>query len=232
MIFNAFLLNNVLFFVFLGAFYEKEIFMIDVVITGFLTTATLIIAIGAQNAFILKNGIANNHIFLMSSICFLCDIVMTSLGVLGIGKLFLDNITAQLVLSLLGAIFLFSYGLMALKSVFQNKSMNITMNVLKRSKKEIILGTLAVTLLNPHAYLDTIVIIGGITSNLDFNEKFYFLAGALLGSGLWFFSLAYGSKKLAPWFAKPKMWKILDMLIAVIMFSISYQLVKFAYKTW
>nr|WP_218563628.1 LysE/ArgO family amino acid transporter [Phocoenobacter uteri] len=201
----------------------------DILITGFLTSAMLIIAIGAQNAFILKNGISNNHIFTIASVCFLCDVILISIGVLGIGKLIIDSIIAKLGLSLLGALFLFCYGLSALKSACQNKSMRVIADKKKSTRKEMITATLAVTLLNPHVYLDTIVIVGGIAANLNFTQKIYFLIGSLLGSLIWFFGLGYGSKKLTPLFAKPYMWKILDLVIAVIMFSISYQLVKFAY---
>ncbi|MDP8052529.1 LysE/ArgO family amino acid transporter [Pasteurella atlantica] len=203
--------------------------MFDIFVTGFLTSATLIIAIGAQNAFVLKRAISNSHIFITILVCFLCDFVLMSIGVLGLGQLIIDNTIAKLGLSLLGAMFLLFYGISSLKSAFQNNTMEVAIDKTHISKKVAVLSTLAITLLNPHVYLDTVVIVGGIAANLNFSQKIYFLIGALFASLIWFLGLGYGGKQLAPLFAKAYMWKILDVIIAIIMFSISYQLFKFAY---
>ncbi|MDP8163143.1 LysE/ArgO family amino acid transporter [Pasteurella skyensis] len=203
--------------------------MFDIFVTGFLTSATLIIAIGAQNAFVLKRAISNSHIFITISVCFLCDFVLMSMGVLGLGQLIVDNTIAKLGLSLLGATFLLFYGISSLKSAFQDNVMQVTIDKSHISKKVAVLSTLAITLLNPHVYLDTVVIVGSVASNLDFSQKIYFLIGALFASLMWFVGLGYGGKKLAPLFAKAYMWKILDVIVAMVMFFIAYQLFMFAY---
>lgn len=198
-----------------------------------LVSASLIMAIGSQNAFILKNALKQNHIFIICSICFLCDFLLMSVGVLGLGSALATNAYLSGFLALLGAVFLLGYGLLSIKNALTSAdTLSIDQNLIKQSPKKLVLATLAVTLLNPHVYLDTVVIVGGIAGTLIFEQKLLFLMGALLSSFVWFFGLGYGARFLLPIFQKPKAWRILEFLIAVIMWWIAFGLFKFAYQVF
>lgn len=202
------------------------------IIKGFFVSLSLICAIGAQNAFVIKQGLLKNHIFWVVLICFICDFLLISVGVLGVGKIINDNIYLLLTLTGLGVLFLFFYGLSAFRSAYKGNS-SLTLSEGKTSqtsKLAVISMTIAVTLFNPHVYLDTVVIIGGITATLDYSNKLMFMVGAWLASGLWFFSIGYGAKKLSPLFSRPKTWQILDFAIGVLMWAIAFSLCIFIYN--
>lgn len=202
-------------------------------VKGMLVSASLIMAIGSQNAFILKNALKQNHIFIICSICFLCDFLLMSVGVLGLGSALATNAYLSGSLALLGAVFLLGYGLLSIKNaLISADTLSIDQNLIKQNPKKLVLATLGVTLLNPHVYLDTVVIVGGIAGTLVFEQKLWFLMGALLSSFVWFFGLGYGAKFLLPIFQKPKAWRILEFLIAVIMWWIAFGLFKFAYQVF
>ncbi|MBN6066380.1 amino acid transporter [Aggregatibacter actinomycetemcomitans] len=199
------------------------------IIQGFLVSGSLIVAIGAQNAFVLKQGLLKQHTFWIALTCFLCDFVLISIGVLGLGSLISTSPTASLALSIVGALFLFVYGLRAFNSAYKGNSRLLLDNpAQKQTALKTILITLAITLLNPHVYLDTVVIIGGIAGTLNPTDKLAFLIGAIIASGLWFFCLAYGARLLIPFFRRPIVWRILDAVIGVIMWLIAGSLVKYA----
>lgn len=197
---------------------------------GLLITSGLIIAIGAQNAYVLKQGLKNNHILAVILICFLCDCLLISLGVLGFGSLISQHASASLILALIGALFLFIYGLQAFISAIKGSSALILDNQEKpKSLLAVISTTLAITLLNPHVYLDTVVIMGGIASTLSQDEKYAFLAGALMVSAIWFFGLGFGARLLVPIFSRPTTWQFLDIIIGLIMWGIALSLLVYAY---
>ncbi|MBE8182961.1 MAG: LysE family transporter [Candidatus Portiera sp.] len=200
--------------------------MLQHFLEGFLVGGGLIIAIGAQNAYVLRRGLLRDRIFIVVAICALSDILLIVLGVLGVGLLVSDNTYILQGLALAGAIFLASYGLMAAGRAWQaSGSMNIDLDETssklspsgKTSLVSLITTTLALTYLNPHVYLDTVVIFGGIASKLEWQDKMYFMAGGCLASVTWFFVLGYGARLLEPLFKKPQMWRILDVIIAAIM---------------
>lgn len=175
---------------------------------GFFVTAGLIIAIGAQNAFVLKQGLLKQNILAVILTCFFCDIVLISLGVLGLGSLISQSTMATVALAFVGGGFLLIYGLKAFLSAYRG---NASLQLAKADKQpqttlHAIIATLLITLLNPHVYLDTVVIIGGIAGTLAFDEKLFFLVGALLVSALWFFSLGYGARLLSRFFQRPVTW--------------------------
>ena len=201
-------------------------------IQGFFVSGGLIVAIGAQNAFILKQGLLKRHTFWISLTCFLCDCILISVGVLGLGQLISQNQTASVALAFIGALFLLVYGAQAFKAAYQGSSaLNLESNVENgTSVFKSILAALAITLLNPHVYLDTVVIIGGIAGTLELTEKWLFLLGAILASVLWFFGLGYGARLLITLFKRPATWRILDCTIGIIMWLISFSLVKYALK--
>ncbi|MEE3749287.1 LysE/ArgO family amino acid transporter [Pasteurella multocida] len=196
---------------------------------GFFVTAGLIIAIGAQNAFVLKQGLLKQNILAVILTCFFCDIVLISLGVLGLGSLISQSTMATVALAFVGGGFLLIYGLKAFLSTYRG---NASLQLAKADKQpqttlHAIIATLLITLLNPHVYLDTVVIIGGIAGTLAFDEKLFFLVGALLVSALWFFSLGYGARLLSRFFQRPVTWRILDLVIGVIMWAIAISLIHY-----
>lgn len=204
--------------------------MLETILKGAVISAGLIIAIGAQNAFVLKQGLARNHIFWVALICFLCDAVLMSAGVLGLGSLINASRVATLGLALVGAVFLFWYGWRAFRSVWQGSEHleAANGNAATTSLPAIVAATFAITLLNPHVYLDTVVVIGGVAGTLAFHDKLLFLVGAVSVSCLWFFGLGYGARLLSPLFQKPRTWQILDAVIGVVMWWIAAELLRFA----
>ncbi|WP_106768808.1 LysE/ArgO family amino acid transporter [Paenibacillus faecalis] len=203
------------------------------ILRGALIAGSLIVAIGAQNAFVLKQGLMKNNIFWVSLTCFLCDLLLMVIGVIGVGTIISSSTFATVSLAIAGGLFLAFYGLNSLRSAwFLSSGMNIN-NDGKTIPKihTTILSTLAITLLNPHVYLDTVVVIGGVAGTLTWNEKIQFLIGALIASFLWFFGLGYGSRWLIPLFKKPISWRILDFGIGCFMLLLSYQLIKFGLQS-
>ncbi|MFC0322153.1 LysE/ArgO family amino acid transporter [Gallibacterium melopsittaci] len=195
---------------------------------GVFVTGSLIVAIGAQNAFVLKQGLLRQHIFAVALICFLCDVVLFCLGVLGLGSFISHNHIAAVTLAFVGAGFLAVYGLRAWRSAYRgNASLQLESGTNTASLTKTILLTLSVTLLNPHVYLDTVVIIGGIAGTLAWQEKIAFLIGGLCVSATWFFSLAYGTRFLIPLFKKPFTWRVLDFVIGAIMLMIAWGLFQY-----
>jgi L-lysine exporter family protein LysE/ArgO len=201
------------------------------ILRGAFISASLIIAIGAQNLFVLKQGLLKNHIFYVSAICFICDFALMSIGIFGVGTFIRSNSLITNILAISGAIFLIWYGFCAFKSAIKGtSSMQIESQSLNNNNLlKVVLATLAVTLLNPHVYLDTVVIVGGIAGTLTNEQKFAFLVGAVSVSFIWFFSLGYGAKLLIPLFRKKRMWVILDWIIGAVMFYIAYCLVMYVF---
>ncbi|MDH2923995.1 L-lysine exporter family protein LysE/ArgO [Nicoletella semolina] len=198
---------------------------------GFIVSFGLIVSIGAQNAFILKQAILKQHIFWVVFICFACDIILMGVGVLGLGTLLSQSSLATLLLSLCGAIFLLAYGSRSFISAYRGnyELMSVEKNK-QTSLKKTILITFAITLLNPHVYIDTIVIVGGIGSTLSFDQKVFFLLGALACSFTWFFGLGYGAGFLTPYFKKKRTWQILDILTGFFMYFIAGSLFIYSAK--
>lgn len=201
--------------------------MLSVALKGAFVSGSLIVAIGSQNAFLLKSGLKNNYAMLVATLCFLGDVLLISTGVLGVGALLQQAPVMTEMLTLCGIVFLCWYGFLSAKSAWRGQShLDIDNSEVSRNWIKVALMTLAMTFLNPHVYIDTILVLGGITSSLNFEEKRWFLVGALTASAVWFYGVAYIAKKLIPLFAKPRTWQILDSVIAVIMFSIAAGLVK------
>lgn len=202
--------------------------MIDIFTKGFVVSGGLIVAIGSQNAFVLKQGLLKQHIGSIVTICFLCDVLLISAGVLGLGYVLERAPFLSQALAAFGAAFLFWYGFSAFKSAWRgNSHMELSSGVQSKNRNQLVAMALAMTLLNPHVYLDTVVIIGGIGGTLDPSEKPWFLFGALIASFIWFVSLGYGSRLLAPLFTKDKTWQYLDIGIGIMMWWIAIELMKF-----
>lgn len=189
-------------------------------IEGFAVGAGLIIAIGAQNAFVLSQGIRKNHHVLVAAICFFCDAVLIFAGVAGVGRAVAANPLLQKGAAWAGVVFLLVYGAKALKAAMGNDGLQA-----KRcgmlSLKEIVATTLAITLFNPHVYLDTVVLLGSISSQFPLNERYIFALGACSASCIWFFSLGLGGTLLAPMFEKPGAWRVLDLFVCGSMWTVA-----------
>lgn len=198
--------------------------MITPFIQGFGTGGGLIIAIGAQNAFVLSQGVRKNHYVTIALVCILCDALFISVGVAGLGGIVSNSPLLARVTALGGAVFLFFYGLRSFRSAIRGGSME-TDDQRVQSLKTAIVATLAVTLLNPHFYLDTVVLLGGISAQYHGPNRIQFWLGAVSASTLWFVSLSMGASLLAPLFKKPISWRILDSLVGVTMWTIGVSLV-------
>jgi L-lysine exporter family protein LysE/ArgO len=193
--------------------------------TGFFLGLSLIIAIGAQNAFVLRHGIMQQHVFYIALFCAVSDTALILLGITGI-SIFFNNFEDEFYNFLFGisSIWLSGYGFIRLMSVFKS---NLSIYI-ERAKVKKLLPTLTtlffLTFANPHVYLDTLILIGSISQQFSGELKVGFAIGASLASFVFFFSLSYGSKFLAPIMQNPNSWRILDFLIAIIMFSIAFKL--------
>ena len=194
-------------------------------ITGFFLGLSLIVAIGAQNTFVLRQGILGQHVFYVALFCALSDALLIIIGVAGI-SFFLNNFINQNANILFGlsAIWLFSYGIIRLRSAFNsNKSIEIEASTLKGLLPTISVAAV-LTFLNPHVYLDTMILIGSVSQQFSGLQKITFALGACHASFFFFFTLAYGAKLLVPIMQRPSSWRILDGLIALIMFTIASKL--------
>ena len=194
--------------------------------TGLLLGASLIIAIGSQNAYVLKQGLLRRHVFLICLICSLSDALLISIGTTGIGKIIEDHPDWLKAITWFGAIYLFIFGINSFRAALKNQTLVTAAAGSNQSIKVVISTVLALTFLNPHVYLDTVLLIGSIASPYQNSERFYFTLGAISASFIWFFALGYGARLLIPLFKNASAWKILNRLIGLVMWWIAYQLIK------
>ncbi|KXZ69251.1 Arginine exporter protein ArgO [Acinetobacter venetianus] len=185
---------------------------------------SLILAIGAQNAFVLKQGLKQQYVFWVCFICALSDSILIYFGVTGFSKVIANFPLLLTVSKYFGAAFLFFYGLRNFYSAIKNSSSLNPSDIEKDSLLKIIGICLAFTWLNPHVYLDAIILIGSIS--VQFSDQLYqFAAGTILASWIFFFSVGYGAKMLLPLFKRATSWKILDVLIGLTMWTIATMLI-------
>lgn len=198
-------------------------------IQGLMLGFSLIIAIGPQNSFVIRQGILNNNIFIIALTCSLLDAALIFAGVMGFGSVIVPESSGFKIIVVCGIVFLLSYGFRAFRSAFRDSE-----DILFVSEKnerigftESILSCLALTLLNPHAYLDTVVLIGSVGVSFVGNDKNLFAYGAICASFIWFFGIGYAARFLLPIFQRPISWKILDFIIGVMMCIIAVSLIWF-----
>jgi len=199
--------------------------MLGIYFKGLALGASLIIAIGAQNAFVLSQGVRKKYNIIIPFICSLSDAILISVGVLGVGQILASNQLVSNIASIGGALFLGWYGYKSFRSFLKPGTLDESEEG-PQTLKAAVLFTLAVTLLNPHVYIDTILLLGSISSQFEGNGKYAFGAGAVTASFLWFFSLSLGGKLLSPVFKNPLAWKILDLIITLIMWFIAFSLIR------
>lgn len=192
---------------------------------GTFTSAGLLVAIGAQNAYVLKQGLMKHKVFLTALFCSLADALLITMGVGGLGSLITASTLLLWIAKWGGFAFLIWYGSKSFRACFRNQSMKIDTGILEKpGTKEVLLTLSAFTFLNPQVYLDTLVLVGTVGSQFESSERTLYAAGAILGSWVWFFSLAYGSRLLAPLFENPVAWRILDFLVGCVMWAIAFSL--------
>lgn len=188
---------------------------------GFALSAGLIVAIGAQNVFVLTQGARGHRPWLVAGVCTACDGLLIAAGVGGVGALASASPGFSGLLALAGAAFLLVYGLRAFKSAMSGESLGLAEEASPPPVRAIIAGALAVSLLNPHALLDTVVLIGGLSSRLDAMGRLFFGLGAVTASACWFFSLSLGGRLLAPVLRRPRAWRVLDVLVGLTMWALA-----------
>ncbi|PQZ90257.1 amino acid transporter [Arthrobacter sp. MYb227] len=193
--------------------------------TGLATGLSLIVAIGAQNAFVLRQGIRQEHVRAAVLICMTSDIVLIFAGITGLGALLSIAPWFITVARLGGAVFLVAYAIFAARRAANPQSLTHSVDESGSTLKSVVLTTLALTWLNPHVYLDTVVLLGSIAAAQGPNGRWLFGTGAALGSVLWFSSLGFGARHLRGFFANPVSWRILDGVIALVMLLLAIMLV-------
>lgn len=193
-------------------------------LTGLSVGFSLILAIGSQNSFVLKQGLKREYVFTICLICSLSDSLLIYLGVTGFSKIVKEYPLITIFSQYFGAVFLFSYGLMSIYSSIKKNSRLDPSTIEKSNLYRVIATCLAFTWLNPHVYLDTVILIGSISTKFT-NDLYLFTLGVVLSSWIFFFSLGYGAKLLLPIFQNSISWKILDFLIGIIMWCIAFKLI-------
>ncbi|MCC2609168.1 LysE/ArgO family amino acid transporter [Neorhizobium petrolearium] len=184
--------------------------------SGLALGGSLIVAIGAQNAFILRQGLIRSHVFILCLICALSDALLIAAGVGGLGTIVAQSPVLIQVVTLCGAVFLGTYSVMAFRRAAKPGAM-VAGAPEPMGLKAAVLTCLAFTFLNPHVYLDTVVLLGSLSAAFEGTERVAYGAGAAIASCLWFFGLGYGARFLAPFFARPAAWRVLDVVIGVVM---------------
>jgi L-lysine exporter family protein LysE/ArgO len=193
------------------------------ILTGFFTGLSLIIAIGAQNAFVLRQGLKKEHVLVIVLICAISDALLITLGIFGLGALIQTLPWLLEVLRWVGVAYLIWFGISSLRNAFKDQSLSAS-EVESSTLKKAVLTTLALTFLNPHVYLDTLIFLGGIGNQFG-DGRWLFAIGAVCASFLWFFAVGFAAQRASALMNKPVFWKVLDVLIAGVMFAIALTLV-------
>jgi L-lysine exporter family protein LysE/ArgO len=184
---------------------------------------SLIVAIGAQNAFVLRQGLRVEHVTAVVAVCLLSDVVLIAAGVGGAGALVTRAPDVVTVVCFAGAAFLLVYGLMAARRALRPGALLTDAAGSRTSATVAVTTALALTWLNPHVYLDTVVLLGSLSSTYG-HRRWAFGVGAAVASALWFTGLGYGARLLRPVFARPAAWRVLDAVIAVVMLALAASL--------
>ena len=215
--------------------------MLTSVLAGFGVGLSLIIAIGAQNLYVLRQGLRREHVFVVAAICAASDALLIALGVSGVGLVLQAVPWLVDVVRWAGATFLVVYGLLAARRAWRGSDQGLDASVVTDSAPPagstrragtstrtrllpVVLTCLALTWLNPHVYLDTVFLLGTVASTHG-DQRWLFAAGAMAASVVWFFGLAFGARYLGRWLSTPRAWRILDAVIAVVMIGLGVSLV-------
>ena len=200
--------------------------MVNIALTGFFSGLSLIVAIGAQNAYVLRLGLMRTYVGIAVVICALSDAILIIAGTAGMGALVSQNQILLKIISWVGAGYLLFYGATAF---WRARKPNVLLPTEQElpNKRKVILAVIGFTWLNPHVYLDTVLLLGSIGSQFG-SDRWWFALGASIGSVLWFTGLGYGSKAAAKIMSRPITWRILDIFIGVVMTTIAISLIRTA----
>jgi L-lysine exporter family protein LysE/ArgO len=187
--------------------------------SGVLSGFALIIAIGAQNAFVIRQGLQRQHVLTVVLFCAISDALLIAAGTAGLGKVIESAPEVLEIVRWFGVTYLIFFGLKSLRSAFRHNTLTLEQGNLV-SRKRTILTVLGLTFLNPHVYLDTVIFLGSIANQVP-ADKWFFSAGAMTASFLWFFFIGFGSKMAARFMVKVIFWKVLDLAVAIIMFTLA-----------
>jgi len=194
--------------------------------TGFALSATLIVAIGAQNAFVLRQGIRREHVAAIVAFCAVADLLLIGAGVAGLAGILGDSPTLVALLTIAGSAFLLWYGVRALRRALIPQSLQAATGSEPLSLGNAMAQAVGFTLLNPHVYLDTVLLMGSIGTRQPPDLRIWFVGGAACASGVWFTTLGFGARLLAPIFARPSAWRVLDTLIGLTMLTLAFVLIR------
>ena len=194
----------------------------DAIPAGFLTGLSLIIAIGAQNAYVLRLGLARNHVFLAVAICASADALLIAAGVGGLGALVQAHGDLLTAIALVGAAYLLWFAVRSFRSALRPDVL-LPSQQAPQAATAVALTVLGLTFLNPHVYLDTVILLGTL-ANQQGEARWFFGGGAALASTVWFFGLGFGARRVAGVFAIATTWRILDAVIAVTMIALGISL--------
>jgi L-lysine exporter family protein LysE/ArgO len=194
--------------------------------TGFALSATLIIAIGAQNAFVLRQGIRREHVAPIVVFCALADLVLIAAGVAGLAGVLGDSPGLVALLTIAGSAFLVWYGIRALCRALIPEALHAATGTAPLTLGAAMAQAAGFTLLNPHVYLDTVLLMGSIGTRQPPDMRGWFVGGAACASGVWFTTLGFGARLLAPVFARPRAWQVLDTLVGLTMLSLAVMLIR------
>jgi L-lysine exporter family protein LysE/ArgO len=197
----------------------------SVFLQGLALSLSLIVAIGAQNAFVLRQGLRREHVASVVFFCAISDALLIAAGVLGMGQALGERPMVAQALALAGAVFLAVYGWKALRRALQQNGLLANEDGDGLTWAAAMAQAAAFTLLNPHVYLDTVLLVGSIGAQQPAALQPWFVAGASSASLLWFCALGFGARWLAPFFAQPRAWQVLDVLIGLTMWALSGMLV-------
>jgi L-lysine exporter family protein LysE/ArgO len=192
--------------------------------TGFVLSATLIIAIGAQNAFVLRQGLRREHVLIIVAFCALADLLLIGAGVAGVAQVLGQAPRLTLALTGGGTLFLAWYGFRALARARTASSMNVAEGTRRISVRNAVAQAAGFTFLNPHVYLDTVLLMGSIGARQPSDLRFWFVGGAAAASGAWFTTLGFGARLLRPVFRTPRAWQVLDTIIGLTMLALAVSL--------
>ena len=194
--------------------------MLDSALEGFALSIGLILALGPQNVFVMRQGLMRSHVFAVCLACSVFDALLITAGVLGVGSILAGIEGAEFMIAIGASIFLISYGLLRIKSAMSPVGMS-TEGEGESVLAPTIAAAAAFTFLNPHVYVDTLLLIGGTSSRYLGDDRLAFGIGAATASFVFFFSLGYGARSLSEVLNKPKAWRYIDLSIASIMFIIA-----------
>jgi len=206
--------------------------MLAAFVTGLVTGLGLIVAIGAQNAYVIRMGVMGRHVFAVTTICFLCDAFLIALGVAGLGTLIATTDWLRMAAAWGGAAFVTWFGARSLWNGVRRDHRGIDIAEgeaaadPRAGAKAAIWATLAFSLLNPHVYLDTVVMLGTIGAQFPLDGRLAFTVGAVIASGVWFYGIGYGARAASPLFHKPAATRALDLLVAAVMFAVAIMLIR------